>query len=116
MSREITNVEDIIDSRDVLERISYLEGTEDEDEKHELKMLEELAGQCEGHSDWGYGEALIRGEYFTEYAEDLAYELGVISRKAQWPIKHIDWEAAAEELKQEYAEVEFGDTTYFIRY
>jgi hypothetical protein len=116
MSREITNVEDIIDSRDVIARIAYLEGTDDEDEKHELKVLEELVEQCEYCSDWGYGEALIRGEYFTEYAEQLAEDIGAIDRTAQWPLNHIDWEAAAEALKQDYAEVEFDGATYYIRY
>ena len=117
MNREITNVEDIIDSRDVIARIAYLEGADiDEDEQYELKTLQELVEQCENCSNWEYGEGLIRGGYFTEYAEQLASDIGAIDSDAQWPLSHIDWEAAAEALKQDYSEVEFDNTIYYIRY
>ena len=115
MNREITSSDDIIDSRDVIERIDYLEGTEDEDEQHELEMLQELAAQCESYYCWECGEGLIHEGYFTKYAEQLANDICGIDIHCSWPLNHIDWEAAAEELKQDYMNVEFDGATYFIR-
>lgn len=113
---EISNTQDIIDSRDVIERIKALEGTEDETEKAELKALEALQEEAEGYSDdWKYGATLIRDSYFTEYAQELAEDIGAIDRNAKWPLQHIDWEAAADELKQDYTSVEFDGTTYWVR-
>src|SRR3990167_2818967 len=97
-TREITNSEDIIDSRDVLARIEYLE--------------EEAEGYA---SDWIYGAALIRETHFVEYAQELAEDIGTVKSDAEWPLRHIDWDAAAEELKQDYTEVDFDGVTYLVR-
>lgn len=58
---------------------------------------------------------MILDTYFTEYAEQLADAIGAIDRNAGWPVCHIDWEAAADALKVDYTEVEFGGYTYFWR-
>lgn len=58
---------------------------------------------------------MIAEGYFTEYAEQLADDIGAIDHTAGWPLNHIDWEAAASQLKQDYSEVEFGGTTYLWR-
>ena len=106
---EITNGEDVIDSRDVIARIEYLQDTEDEDEKFELAALEALQSEAEGYSeDWKYGSTLIRDTYFEDYAQELADDVGAIDRDAKWPCNHIDWSAAADELKVDYTEVDFG--------
>jgi hypothetical protein len=128
MSEEITNSEDIIDSRDILERIEYIDellmgdnlvtGEDDleiESLTNELEDLKDLAEQCEYCGDWKYGETLIRESYFQEYAERLAEDLGMVDRKAPWPQCHIDWEAAAESLKQDYIPVDFDGEEYWIR-
>jgi|AACY02.16.fsa_nt_gi hypothetical protein len=113
MADSISNYDDIIDSRDVLERIDDLEGTEFEDEQEELSALRELALECEGVSDWEHGTALIRDSYFVSYAEELAEDLYDMNQG--WPFCHIDWDAAAETLKQDYINVEFDGTTYWVR-
>jgi hypothetical protein len=85
-------------------------------EREELVALLALQDECEGYaSDWKYGETLIRDSYFTEYAEEEAYSLGFINREAIWPLNHIDWEAAAEELKNDYTSAEFDGVTYWVR-
>ena len=79
MVREISNADEVIDSRDVLKRIEDLTGldTRDEDEKEELKALTDLAADAEGYSDdWKDGATLIRDSYFTEYAEELCKDVG----------------------------------------
>jgi len=65
--------------------------------------------------DFWHGETLIHEDYFTEYAEELAYELGAVGRDAPWPASYIDWEAAAEALKVDYFEVEWQGETYLAR-
>lgn len=115
---------DIIDSRDVIERIAELkstlsdyktDGVEFSDEEWtELENLQAMAEEAGDTSDWQYGATLIRDSYFATYAQELADDLGEIPVD-HWPHRHIDWEAAADELKQDYTSVEYGSATYWIR-
>lgn len=140
--RNVNNMEDVLDSRDILARIEELEAERSElgdalhdaatarakrtarkaldvwnasDSAEELKQLIALANQCEGCGDWEYGEALIRDSYFQEYAEQLADDIGAINRDATWPNNCIDWERAARELQMDYTSVEFDGVTYWLR-
>ena len=103
--------EDILDSRDLIEY------AEDEDTPQEdpdtVAAINALAE--EGIEDWIYGATLIREDCFTEYAQQLADDIGAIDRDANWPINCIDWDGAASQLKQDYTEVEFLGHTYFVR-
>lgn len=140
----IDNTENIIDSRDVIARIEHLEGEEADlweaataddapasamidyeawkngDEGQELVKLKALSDECEGYGDWGHGEALIHEDHFVKYIEELiddCYELPKELSSGAWPYRHItiDYEAAAEEAKADYTEVEFDGQTYFLR-
>lgn len=119
--KKIDNHEDIIDSRDVIERIAELtrgweSGELDDDEAHELATLRALADEGERYAeDWRHGATLISENYFTEYAQELAEDIGVLDRDARWPANHIDWEAAANELKIDYNEVDYDGVTYYVR-
>lgn len=123
--RSISNKDDIIDSRDVIERIEELESeietaTEDggeptEDDVEELRILKALADEGKGSPDWKHGETLIRESHFVAYAEQLADDIGAINQNAKWPLNHIDWEAAATELKVDFDEVDFDGVAYLIR-
>ena len=118
MAREISNHDDVIDSRDVIARIEELKELEepDEEEKAELATLEALAEEASGYAaDWTYGETLIRESYFEEYAMELADYMGSVPKDYPWPVRHIDWKAAADELKQDYTAVDFGGVEYLIR-
>lgn len=89
---------------------------EDWDDIEEWQALKNLIDQCEGYGDWRHGETLIRDDYFTEYAEDLASDIGDYDpRNVRWPYTCIDWEKAADELKRDYMQVEFDGTTYWTR-
>lgn len=118
---DFSNADDTIDSRDVIKRIEYLQNfLEDNpghgDAKRELEVLEALEGEASGYAaDWRYGETLIADSYFEDYARELAEDIGAINRDASWPNNHIDWPAAAAELKQDYTSVEFDGVTYWIR-
>jgi hypothetical protein len=142
---QFSNSDDVIDSRDIIERIEYLsvydyqvcpecgctlgdvhnEGCSEpepvdnltEEDKEELTALLALQDECEGISEWKYGTPLIRDSYFEEYARELAEDVGGIPREMRysWPFTCIDWEKAAEELQNDYTYVNFGDETYWIR-
>lgn len=130
---EISNTDEVIDSRDVIARIEELEAEqessiEDEhdgswdntDEAKELDGLRELAAEASDSPDWQYGEALIHEDYFTKHIEELiddCYQMPKEMNSGDWPWRHvqIDYEAAAQEAKADYMEVDFDGQTYLIR-
>lgn len=124
MTTDFDENSDIIDSRDVIERIWELRALRDEhagtdgwtdEDRAELEDLEALASEGEAAADWIYGETLIRDSYFEEYARDLAEDIGAIDRDAAWPLSYIDWGGAARALRMDYFSVEFRGVTYWIR-
>jgi hypothetical protein len=85
-------------------------------EREELVALLALQDEAQGYSeDWKYGSQLIRDSYFTDYAKELAEDLGYTNREQSWPFTHIDWDAAADELKQDYTEVDYDGVSYWVR-
>lgn len=122
MPTTIDNTADVIDSRDIIARIEELraqleaDGSLSDEDTAELLTLDALAKQGEDYApDWKYGETLIRDSYFKAYAQELAEEIGAISPSATWPNTCIDWDQAARELRMDYAAVEFGPVTYWVR-
>ena len=87
----------------------------------ELAALKELASEAEGYGDWSHGEQLVREDKFEEYAEELASDVASplyvasYNGDAPWPLNHIDWEAAADELKIDYMTVTFAGNYYLMR-
>lgn len=131
---DVNNRADILDSRDVEERITELEEARDADlepgaelteeqrkawdtseEGEELAALLALREEAEGYSDWQHGATLIRDSWFIEYAKQYADDIGRVEGAASWPYNHIDWEAAAEDLQQDYTSVEFDGVVYWVR-
>ena len=93
----------------------------DESNGAEFKALESLLNETRGaggdhqwRGDWYPGSA-IRDSYFKDYAQELAEDVGAISRDAQWPLYCIDWDQAARDLQMDYAAVEFDGVTYWVR-
>jgi hypothetical protein len=128
------NDQDIIDSRDIIDRIEELEdqleglGSEGDcekqgllDEWQELKALKKLADQGQSESsDWIHGETLIRRSYFVDYISEQihdCYEMPKEMTSGAWPYCHIsiDYEAAANDAEQDYASVYFDGVEYLIR-
>ena len=85
------------------------------EEAAEYLQLLELCREAEGCGDWKYGETLVRDSYFTDYAQQLAEDVGAVDANASWPNNCIDWERAARELKVDYTAVDFDGVTYWIR-
>lgn len=133
---EISNSDDVIDVREVIERVGQLEqlrqagpvdlgdedNRKDQDELFaELSTLESLLDELRGNGgdhdwrgDW-YPVTLIRDSYFENYARELADDLGVIDKDAGWPSAYIDWKRAAEALQIDYSTVEYDGVTYWYR-
>lgn len=114
---EITKYDDLIDSRDIIARIEFLDSDDiDDDEREELASLRELADQGRAiATDWEYGECLIRDSYFVTYAQELAEDCCDVPISNSWPHYCIDWEYAARDLKMDYTPIEFSGITYWIR-
>ena len=115
-NHEITNRADSLDTRDILDRIDYLEIDEDEDEREELNTLRTLIEDTRGYGDTPEdGLHLIRDSYFQDFAEEFADDIGAVDHNTLWPQNHIDWESAADDLRQDYTSVEFAGVTYWFR-
>ena len=84
------------------------------DEATELKALKSLADEADS-GDWSYGEQLISDSYFETFAREFADDIGAIPKNSSWPCTCIDWKEAAEELQQDYTEVDFDGVTYWVR-
>jgi len=139
----IDNTDDVIDSRDVIERLEELEGelaelgenydlAEDDEERKEakealgewnddnldeLEILRSLCGEGEGSTpEWRDGATLVNDNYFSEYAEDLCKDIGAIPSDLPWYISnHIDWDGVAEEIQMDYSSIDFDGTTFWVR-
>ena len=92
-----------------------------QDEANEFILLTNLLDDLRGYGgdhqwrgDW-YPGSLIADDYFIEYAEQLAEDIGAISKDATWPNQFIDWDSAADALKEDYSEVEVDGKTYQYR-
>lgn len=110
----INNSQDTLDSRDILEYMQQLDG---EDDREELDVLKGLIDELRevGSDTPEDGLFLIRDSYFEEYAEGYADNIGAIDRSAGWPLNHIDWKGAAEELQMDYTSIDYDGVTYWVR-
>lgn len=119
----ISNTDNIIDSRDVIERIAELQAERDADpemfsdeDAEELAALQALDEAGSGWPNWKDGLTLILDSYFEDYARDLAADIGGdIFRDESWPACHIDWSAAADSLRTDYGSIDFDGETYWLR-
>jgi hypothetical protein len=112
----INNLDDLIDSRDVIDAIGELENEENLSEADEILLgeLKELANECECYGDWIYGATLVSASYWVEYAQQMLEDCGDLPKDLPWYIA-VDWEKTADNLLADYTEVSFGGIPYYIR-
>lgn len=131
MANDISNRDDIIDSRDIVEKIkeyeSELEDIPEEDTKardewsdenqEDYKALLRMVDEIDGYSGDSAkdGVTLIRDSYFETYCQEFAEDIGAINKDSSWPNNCIDWEKAARELQMDYTSLEFDGVTYWFR-
>jgi hypothetical protein len=116
----ITNTEDYLDTRDILERINYLEINEftlDESETEELETLKKLIEEVRLYSgdEPEVGVELIRDTYFIDYAQELAEDTLPAGARLVWPLMYIDWERVADDMKIDYSAVDFDGVDYWVK-
>ncbi len=85
----------------------------DEDEATRLAELRDLRDEV--GPEWRYGVLLIPVDDFVEYAQEYADSIGAIDTSASWPLSHIDWDAAADDLASDFSETEWEGTAYYFR-
>jgi chromosome segregation ATPase len=82
-----------------------------EDIKEEAKDIIELRDMC---NDYARGETLINEDIFTDYARQSAEDVDGINLD-QWPYNCIDWDEAAEVLKQDYTTITWCGQEFYVR-
>jgi hypothetical protein len=138
---EVDNTEDLLDIRDIIERIEALESertdfanekenaelaverqvwSETTESGEELAKLESLVSDLKGYGgdhqwrgDW-YPVTLIRHSYFVEAIEEQVKDIGDLPHDIPSYLV-IDWEATADNLKVDYSTVDFDGVEYFYR-
>ena len=141
MTNAISNLDDTIDSRDVIARIEELEAEwedlrsamddhntdsdayeeanaalkefDNSEEGQELIALKALAEQGEDYApDWEYGAQLIHEDYFETAMDEMLEDCGDIPRDLpSYLTITVDYDA----LEQDYTELDFDGQTYYIR-
>lgn len=139
---QFTKFDDILDVREIIERIEELEGERDDhilgapdgtetpdpegwaeenpSEAEELDALETLMAEMKGYGgdeqwrgDW-YPLTLIRDSYFEDYAQELVQDIGDMPNGLPSYIV-IDWEATARSIRMDYSSIDFDGVTYWYR-
>jgi hypothetical protein len=86
------------------------DGSWDTDLHEEWRKLDDFLSEVGGRAD-----TAILDSHFETYAQELADDIGAIDRHAKWPLNHIDWEAAADELRHDYSTAEWDGHTYLYQ-
>ena len=124
MANTISNSDDTIDSRDIIERIELLESGRDDyddaahwaasfpDDAEELRILTALAEEASQYSpDWAYGSQLIHESYFEQAMDEMVADCYELPEIPSFMTIALDYDA----LKQDYTEVDFNGVTYYVR-
>lgn len=112
----ITNEMDAIDSMDILCRIEEIEASDCENESLEelenLRSVIKMVGACVGLE---YSELLIHADYFTGHCRVICEEDGTIPNDLpDYIARHICWDSVADDIKADYATIDFDGVIYYI--
>src|SRR6056297_5742 len=94
----------IVDWETELEEIAEINQVEDEVESY-------------GGDGFEFGTTLIKEYDFEEYCEELVRDYGYLSRDTITALieNNIDWSGIADDMRQDYSELEYQGTTYLFR-
>jgi hypothetical protein len=83
--------------------------------ENELEQIEEINDLDDAvGSEWNYGVTLIDEYDFEEYCKELLIDCGYIPNDFPSWIE-IDWEATANNVRQDYSEVDYQGRVYLFR-
>ena len=116
----VLDEDELADAAEELARAENRLNTWEKENQAELNALQAICKLGEGYGDWSHGDVLISEDYFTKYIEELigdCYEMPKGFDSNAWPWRHmkIDYEAAADEAKSDYVEIECNGHTYYFR-
>lgn len=78
------------------------------------ELLSDLCGDGGNHQwrgDW-YPDTLIADDHFTDFARELVEDCYSLKLP---DFVEVDWEATAENVKEDYSMVDIGENTYWYR-
>ena len=107
----------VIDSRDIIERLQELEDDVenlDESDKEELELLRAVNEDGQNYSDWEHGESLINDSYWVDYVQEMLEDTGDMPKDLPHYIV-IDWESTARNIQYDYVSIDVGGTDFWIR-
>ena len=108
IDEEIVQCTDDDEYRDLIEEKDEIS----EDFIHsELKTLKDMRDEI---SEWEYGNTLIPDDDFTDYAIEMLKDCGDLPQNIPWYIE-IDEEKTADNIKADYASIEYEGTDYWFR-
>jgi antirestriction protein len=85
------------------------------DELNSIREIDELENDVD-NGEFEFGTTLIEEDSFEDYCEEFVEDSGYINRDIPSLIRNnIDWKGIAEDMKQDYSEVEFRGDTYLYR-
>jgi len=117
MSTEISNSDYTIEADALRRAIAELADSikadpTDLSSAKELQILVNLMDDADRSSGDRNQFVLIADARFVDYAREYASDLGPTEG---WPYDHIDWDKAADALKQDYKQVDYDGETYWVR-
>lgn len=108
----------VIDSRDIIERLQELEDDVenlDESDKEELELLRAVNEDGQNYSgDWENGELLINDSYWVDYVQEMLEDTGDIPKDLPHYIV-INWDSTAINVQSDYASIDVGGNAFWIR-
>ena len=112
---DITNLDDVIDSRDILEYIEKYK--DDKDFEEEVKALQSIVEEyCDNYTygleDLKFGVTFIRDSYFEDYMWDFFLEVNQIDEALEC---YIDIEAFARDQQYNYDTIDFDGIEYWYQ-
>lgn len=118
----ITNTQNILSLLEVTWRYEELSANENRtvEEEEEFQVLDNLALQLDAirgeRTAWQYNASLkmVRASHFPVWARTEGRDRSGLRPDDVWPLNYIDWDAAAVELQQQYAEVYLAGVTYLV--
>ena len=112
-----------IDGRDIQARIDELEALDAPTEEESAELADLVAFLHEAmqyNSDADEGETIIAESHFVDYIKEIIDDCYADPKDLtsdEWPYRHItiNYEAAAEEAKADYAELTFRGRNFYIQ-